>query len=437
MQDVYYRKAKECGYRARSAFKLLQIERHFGVLAGSHDGGGARSSARCVVDLCAAPGGWSEVVADQLLADDATRENFPTTGATTGAAASASSSSSVSPPLTPARIVAVDLQMMAPLPGVHFIKGDLTRAATAQLILAALGQEEEKEIAEETSVESAAALPSSPRRLRQRLADVVLCDGAPDVTGLHDVDEAVQHALTLSALNVALHVLKPSDVNDNGAEGMNGHAATAAGAVFGVGAPQVASSAGASAAAASSALAVAAPPSPPHLSGGAFVAKVFRGPGSPALFALLRVYFARVTLAKPAACRHSSIEAFVVAQGYRGLERAGQAGRSLEGQPLSVAELPEGWERSYVPVPFVSCGEGEGEQRLDSDRTYPLSFQFARKTLLRPVLEHAIAEDAAQAATAAAAGAPTSASAVRAGAPIDPPYRAAVEMRKQQQQQRR
>lgn len=50
-RDIYYRKAKEEGWRARSAFKLLQIDEAFSILAGVHH----------VVDLCAAPGSWSQV----------------------------------------------------------------------------------------------------------------------------------------------------------------------------------------------------------------------------------------------------------------------------------------------------------------------------------------------------------------------------------------
>ena len=51
-RDIYYRKAKEEGWRARSAFKLLQIDEEFSVLDGVHH----------VVDLCAAPGSWSQVL---------------------------------------------------------------------------------------------------------------------------------------------------------------------------------------------------------------------------------------------------------------------------------------------------------------------------------------------------------------------------------------
>lgn len=51
-RDIYYRKAKEEGWRARSAYKLLQIDEEFSILDGVHH----------VVDLCAAPGSWSQVL---------------------------------------------------------------------------------------------------------------------------------------------------------------------------------------------------------------------------------------------------------------------------------------------------------------------------------------------------------------------------------------
>lgn len=50
-QDFYYKKAKNKGYRARSAFKLEQIQHKFGVI----------SWGNVVVDLGAAPGGWSQI----------------------------------------------------------------------------------------------------------------------------------------------------------------------------------------------------------------------------------------------------------------------------------------------------------------------------------------------------------------------------------------
>ncbi|GJV74592.1 ribosomal RNA large subunit methyltransferase E-like protein isoform X1, partial [Tanacetum coccineum] len=48
--DIYYRKAKEEGWRARSAFKLLQIDEEFNIFEG----------VKHVVDLCALPGSWSQ-----------------------------------------------------------------------------------------------------------------------------------------------------------------------------------------------------------------------------------------------------------------------------------------------------------------------------------------------------------------------------------------
>ena len=56
-RDIYYRKAKEEGWRARSAFKLLQIEEEFDIFAG----------VTRAVDLCAAPGSWSQVLSRQLF----------------------------------------------------------------------------------------------------------------------------------------------------------------------------------------------------------------------------------------------------------------------------------------------------------------------------------------------------------------------------------
>lgn len=83
-----YRRAKECGYRARSAFKLLDVDAEYDLLSG----------AARVVDLCAAPGSWCQVLTERCAP-----------GAT---------------------IVAVDVQRMAPLPGVTILRGDITTAAT-------------------------------------------------------------------------------------------------------------------------------------------------------------------------------------------------------------------------------------------------------------------------------------------------------------------
>ena len=58
-RDVYYRLAKEEGWRARSAFKLLQINDEFNIF----------KDVKRVVDLCAAPGSWSQVLSKKLRSE--------------------------------------------------------------------------------------------------------------------------------------------------------------------------------------------------------------------------------------------------------------------------------------------------------------------------------------------------------------------------------
>ena len=91
-RDVYYRLAKEGGWRARSAFKLLQIDEQFKLF----------ENVNRVVDLCAAPGSWSQVLSRKLI-----EERKESTD--------------------DVKIVAVDLQAMAPLPGVIQLQGDITK----------------------------------------------------------------------------------------------------------------------------------------------------------------------------------------------------------------------------------------------------------------------------------------------------------------------
>jgi cell division protein FtsJ len=141
-RDIYYRKAKELGYRARSAFKLLQLDEEFGLFAG----------VTRAVDLCAAPGSWSQVLSRRLRQDNSA-----------------------------AKIVSVDLQEIAPLHGVITIQGDITSEETVRLILGHFDDSK---------------------------ADLVVCDGAPDVTGLHDMDEYVQAQLILAAVNISTFLLR-------------------------------------------------------------------------------------------------------------------------------------------------------------------------------------------------------------------------------------
>lgn len=93
-RDIYYRLAKEEGWRARSAYKLLQLNDDFDLFNGVNR----------VVDLCAAPGSWSQVLSRKLI-DDRPEDKDKV------------------------KIVAVDLQAMAPLPGVVQIQGDITKVS--------------------------------------------------------------------------------------------------------------------------------------------------------------------------------------------------------------------------------------------------------------------------------------------------------------------
>ena len=136
-RDIFYRKAKESGYRARSAFKLLQIDAEFNLFgeqrdekvdgSNNDDGNNIESekspplAVHRAVDLCAAPGGWSQVLAERMMAVNGGDNN---------------TSSSINDEVA---IVAVDLWPIEPLPGVHFIRGDITALDTATQIIQNFG----------------------------------------------------------------------------------------------------------------------------------------------------------------------------------------------------------------------------------------------------------------------------------------------------------
>ena len=139
-RDIFYRKAKESGYRARSAFKLLQIDAEYNLFGEQRnekvdvlctsddiDGNNTESKSKSpplavhrAVDLCAAPGGWSQVLAERMMAVNGGDNN------------TSSNEDEVA-------IVAVDLWPIEPLPGVHFIRGDITALDTATQIIQNFG----------------------------------------------------------------------------------------------------------------------------------------------------------------------------------------------------------------------------------------------------------------------------------------------------------
>ncbi|GAB2222081.1 hypothetical protein Droror1_Dr00013280 [Drosera rotundifolia] len=95
-RDICFRKAKEEGWRARSAFKLLQIDEEFNIFEG----------VKRVVDLCAAPGSRSQVLSRKLYLPAKLSLN----------------KEDGDRPL----IVAVDLQPMAPIQGVIQVHNECT-----------------------------------------------------------------------------------------------------------------------------------------------------------------------------------------------------------------------------------------------------------------------------------------------------------------------
>ncbi|TKA56932.1 hypothetical protein B0A53_01333 [Rhodotorula sp. CCFEE 5036] len=231
-RDIWFRSAKEEGYRARSAYKLLQLAEQFQLWDNVE---------RCV-DLCAAPGSWSQVLSQKLKADEPAQDGS-------------------------AKVVA------APLPGVVQIEGDITKTSTAEQIIS---------------------------HFKGRRADLA--------------------QLLLAALNITLHVLRP---------------------------------------------------------GGNFVAKIFRGRDVTLLYDQLRCFFKTVTCAKPRSSRNSSMEAFVVCEGFReGFTP--DLTKPLLDFSYSTAAAPKtqsGGANDMAGAmrfiaPFVACGDLSG---FDSETHYPMT----------------------------------------------------------------
>jgi 23S rRNA (uridine2552-2'-O)-methyltransferase len=139
LNDPYVAEAKKQGYRSRAAFKLAELDGKFRFL---------KKGAR-VLDLGAAPGGWSQVA----------RERTGHGG----------------------KVVGADILEMAPLPGVTLLQCDLLDEDAPALIKEALG---------------------GP-------ADVVLTDMAAPTTGHRATDHMRTTALFEAALDLAAGVLKP------------------------------------------------------------------------------------------------------------------------------------------------------------------------------------------------------------------------------------
>ncbi len=155
-----------------------------------------------IVDLGSAPGGWSQVAA-RLAGEKG-------------------------------RVVATDILPMDPVSNVEFIQGDFTDESVLNQVL---------------------------ERLEEHRPDLVLCDIAPNISGIDSADQASSMYLVELALDFARRTLK---------------------------------------------------------AGGDLVVKVFQGAGSDAYLKELRKSFAKVLIRKPAASRARSREVYVVARGFKG-----------------------------------------------------------------------------------------------------------------------
>jgi 23S rRNA (uridine2552-2'-O)-methyltransferase len=142
LNDPYVAQAKREGYRSRAAYKLIELDDRFHLL---------RPGSR-VVDLGAAPGGWSQVAAKRV-------------GAETGQG----------------RVVAIDILDMPPIPGVDALHLDFLD-------------------------------PTAPEKLKALLrgrADLVLSDMAANATGHRQTDHMKIMALAETAAHFAREILDP------------------------------------------------------------------------------------------------------------------------------------------------------------------------------------------------------------------------------------
>ena len=137
--EHYYKQAKKVGYRARSAFKLEQIQKKFNII---RDGDS-------VIDLGAAPGGWSQIV-KELIGKNG-------------------------------KVVGIDLLSIKPLDGVIFLQGDMTEDSSVDRLRESLGLD---------------------------VVDVVVSDMSPEISGNYSMDQAKSVYLCEKAFETCLKFLK-------------------------------------------------------------------------------------------------------------------------------------------------------------------------------------------------------------------------------------
>ena len=138
-KEHFYRAAKKEGYRSRAAYKLKQIQNRFHIIR----------KGDVVIDIGAAPGGWSQVA----------REIVGEKGL----------------------VVGIDLQPIKPIKGAIFIVGDITKKETIEKIKEKIGNKK---------------------------VDVIISDMSPNISGNYSLDHANSIWLAENALDFAKKFLK-------------------------------------------------------------------------------------------------------------------------------------------------------------------------------------------------------------------------------------
>ncbi|MCK5902928.1 MAG: 23S rRNA (uridine(2552)-2'-O)-methyltransferase RlmE [Cocleimonas sp.] len=143
--DEYVKKAQQAGYRSRAVYKLEEIQQKDQLIKPNMK----------VIDLGAAPGGWSQYTS-KLVGKNG-------------------------------QVIASDILDIDPLPFVEFIKGDFTEASVLDKILAVLSKDD-----------------------KNKKLDVVISDMAPNISGVESIDLPRSIYLCELVLELASEVLKPN-----------------------------------------------------------------------------------------------------------------------------------------------------------------------------------------------------------------------------------
>jgi len=192
--DIYTKQAKQQGYRSRAVYKLKEIQEKDKIFY----------KGATVIDLGAAPGGWSQLAVEYV-----------------GSAG---------------KVVAVDLLPMEPIAGVQIIEGDFT---------------------EDKTIDQLAKLLIGVK------VDLIICDMAPNFSGISDVDQFRAVYLSELVLDFVVKILKPD---------------------------------------------------------GGFLIKLFQGSGFDKYVNALRKYFAFVAIRKPKASHSESREVYVLAKKFKNVQ---------------------------------------------------------------------------------------------------------------------